>query len=172
MRSEPRVEASGAPGPFADLFDRHYDSVWRYLARSSGRTVADDLAGEVFEIALRRWAAFDPERGTERAWLFGIARNVVRSRRRFVLRSQRAVDFSAGVAMATAVSTGLDDVLVALRELSANEREILLLFAWEELSYEEIAALLNVPIGTVRSRLARARQHLRALLALTEGEVR
>jgi len=166
---------------FSAVFERHHLVIWRFLARSAGRQAADELAGEVFLIAFRRRASYDPERGSVRSWLYGIAANQLRERGRRAARLRRAVLRLAGRREADGVAPGADEssalmqragtdlVLRCLEGLGAIDREVLVLFAWERLSYEEIAAALAVPVGTVRSRLARARQRLRHAMELGDA---
>jgi RNA polymerase sigma factor (sigma-70 family) len=162
------------PMLFSTVFDRHFAAVHRYLARRVGRQVADDLAASTFVVALERRASFHPAALGARPWLYGIATNLLRSH----LRDERR-RIEADVAMRTngfhplgaIASAGLADSLddgsaleAALAGLDADQRDVLLLYAWAELSYEEIASSLAIPIGTVRSRLARARARLRSSL--------
>lgn len=162
---------------FDTIFDDHYDRIWRYLFRLGGRECADELAGEVFVQALAARDRFDPARGAVSSWLYGIASNLGRSWLRRRARGRRAVTrlaqwrrADADLAASDADGTArLDDradagrVMDALNHLRATDREILVLVAWEDLSYTEIADVLGLPIGTVRSRLSRARVRLREL---------
>jgi len=166
---------------FSAVFERHHLVIWRFLARSAGSQVADELAGEVFLVAFRRRASYDPKRGSVRSWLYGIAANQLRERGRRAARWRRAALRLAGRREADGIAAGADEssavlqqagtdlVLRCLDGLSPIDREVLVLFAWERLSYEEIAAALAVPVGTVRSRLARARQRLRAAMELRDA---
>jgi RNA polymerase sigma-70 factor, ECF subfamily len=156
---------------FASLFDRHYAALHRFLRARVGGVLADDLASEVFLTAFRRRASYDLGRDDARPWLFGIAVNVVRDHRRAELRRldacARAVDGDRVDGIAA--TDRLDPALAgALLSLSEGDRHIVLLFAWAQLSYEEIAQALEVPIGTVRSRLSRARARLRESLVPVE----
>ncbi len=169
------------PELFESLFDHHHRAIWRYLARVGGPDRADDLAGEVFTIAFARRDGYDPRRGSVRAWLYGIAANLLRTRFRSDGRQARAFRRAASLTAADPSATDavddqlcreaqLTEVLDALSQLPAMDREVITLFVWGELSYEEIAATLGVELGTVRSRLARARERLRELAGLS-GEV-
>lgn len=156
---------------FASLFDRHYATLHRFLRARVGVALADDLASEVFLIAFRRRERYDLGREDARPWLFGIAVNLVRDHRRAELRrlSAYARAMDGGPSDVTARADWLDPALAdALLRLSDGDRHIVLLFAWAQLSYEEIAEALAVPIGTVRSRLSRARATLRTSLAPVE----
>ena len=166
------IAASAArPEAFAAIFDRHYGAVHAYLSRRVGSGKADDLASLTFTVAFERRGGFRAGVGSARPWLFGIATNLVRNEWR---AQQRALAVLARVeAAGVEASGGSGDVEAAggellarvLGELDPGQRDVLLLFAWEGFSYEEIATALDVPIGTVRSRLARARDRLRAAMA-------
>jgi RNA polymerase sigma-70 factor (ECF subfamily) len=159
---------------FGEIFDRHFADIDRYLARRTGREIADDLAAEVFVIAFRGRERYDPSTADVRAWLFGIAANLARrhwrgERRRLRAYARNGIDPLGGLD-ADEIARRLDAraagqaLAGALAALSRSDREILLLFAWAELSYEEIAAALSIPVGTVRSRLSRARARFRELI--------
>jgi len=159
---------------FATLFDRYFTALHGYAARRLGGAGGDDVAAETFLIAFRRRESFDPGRGTVRAWLYGIATNLVREHRRAEERGYRA---NARVAAEPAYSGDLDradsrvtaeasrDRLVAaLADLAPPDRDVLLLVVWGELAHDEVASALGIPAGTVGSRLHRARKRLRAAL--------
>lgn len=163
------------PAHFEAIFDRYHALMWSYVARVAGRSLADELTADVFVAAFTSRSRYDPARGPVRAWLYGIAANLVRTHLRSEARMRKAFDRAVSDVVASHVPIdAVDDSIVdrqlmekvanALRGLPANDREVLLLFAWEQLSYEEIASALGVEIGTVRSRLSRARERLRALL--------
>jgi len=173
-RSDAEVVAASVDDPpaFAALFDRHAGLLFRFLVRRVGPDVGDDLLGETFRIAFERRATFDRDRASARPWLYGIATNLLARHRRAEARRLRATAALAG--RATVAADPLDGVVGALdaaarweavtdavAELPDGERDALLLYAWEELSYEEVATALDVPVGTVRSRLNRARRRLR-----------
>ena len=162
------------PLAFAAVFDRHYDSVHRFLARRVGPDLADDLASETFTTAFRVRAGYDPAHGDARPWLLGIATNLVRHHRRAETRRLRAyervevpraadLEEDAIAARADASAAG-PRMARALARIPDAERDALLLLAWADLTYPEIASALEIPIGTVRSRIHRARQRLRELL--------
>lgn len=163
------------PAHFAIVFDRHVGAVYRFLERRLGRDVADSLAGEVFRIAFERRATYQLERPNCLPWLYGIAKNLLLKERRQQARHLRALgrlgtrDDPTPAGM-DAIDARLDAEVIwprlaqALAELPLGERDVILLVAWEELSYQEVAEVLDVPIGTVRSRLHRARHHLRELI--------
>lgn len=163
------------PERFTKIFDRCWPVVHRYLARRVGPVAADDLAAETFLVAFRQRAHFEVTQPDAMPWLYGIATNVLRRHRRAEIRQYRALartgvdhlteadtDTIVDRVDATALSRRLG---VVLADLSARERDVLLLVAWEQLSYTEVAQALGIPVGTVRSRLHSARRRLRAALA-------
>ncbi len=161
------------PSAFDLVFDRHFDVVFRYLRRRVGRHRAEELAAETFAQALASRERFDAAYADARAWLFGIAVNLLRHHYRREERELRAFARSGSDPLASEEPSleRLDAeaskavVASALAQLPAIEREALLLYAWAELGYGEIAQALGIPVGTVRSRLSRARGRLRELLA-------
>jgi RNA polymerase sigma-70 factor (ECF subfamily) len=164
------------PGRFGTLFDRHATVVFRYLVRRVGVDEADSLLGEVFRIAFEKRATFDCAQANARPWLYGIATNLLARHRRSEARRIRATARLLAQRPpfddpADRVATDVDAhriwpyVAEAVARLPAPERDALLLYSWEELGYEEIAVALGVPVGTVRSRLHRARLRLRELPA-------
>lgn len=167
------------PRAFALVYDRHAGVLFRFLVRRVGRDTADELLGDVFRIALERRATFHLDRVSARPWLYGIASNLVaRHRRREARRlaatarlaAERSPDGVADAAVARADAAGRWAATArGLAALPDGERDALLLYAWEDLSYEEVAEALEIPVGTVRSRLNRARRRLRELAA-TGGE--
>lgn len=161
------------PAEFAAIFDRHFDAVHAYLQRRIGRDLADELSAEAFLIAFDGRARYDPSRPDARPWLFGIATNLLHRHRRHELRELRAYARSAadpvldafdGVDARIDASGTRRKLVGALAGVPADELDALLLFAWADFSYTEIAEALEVPIGTVRSRLSRARARTRAAL--------
>jgi RNA polymerase sigma factor (sigma-70 family) len=164
------------PDRFAAIYDRYLGEVYRYVAGRLGRDVADDLAAETFLVAFRKRDRFDPNRGRVRAWLYGIATTLVAQHRREETRRYRAMARSSGRALASA--EGLDDRVVdavtaerfgpqlasALADLAHGDRDVVLLVAISELSHQEVALALDIPYGTVGSRLNRARRKLRKAL--------
>ncbi|MFD0415162.1 RNA polymerase sigma factor [Streptomyces sp. NPDC127108] len=166
------------PEAFAVLFDRHADAVHRYAARRLGGEVADDLVAETFTTAFQQRHRYDPARGAgadARPWLFGIATNLVGRHRRAEARRFKAMarvpapadhdeplaDRAADRVVARAVGR---ELAAALASLPARHRDVLLLVAWGDLSYGEAAQALGIPVGTVRSRMHRARSKLREAL--------
>lgn len=162
------------PARFSGIFDRHATTLYRYFVRRVGPSEADGLLGELFRVAFERRSTYDTSRPDARPWLYGIATNILAKHRRREARRLRAtarlvVERSTPTDLADGVAATIDAadlwprVSETIAELPHGERDALLLFVWEELSYEEIAASLEIPIGTVRSRLNRVRRRLRAL---------
>lgn len=165
------------PEEFAAVFDRHADRVHHYLSRRAGPSEADDLLSETFLAAFEQRHRFDPERSPSGAlpWLLGIATNVLRGHQRAQARRWKILarsgtdptepspaDRVAARVDADAMARSLSDTLARLPD---GDRDALLLLAWADLKYEEIAVALDIPIGTVRSRIHRVRSRLRAAVA-------
>lgn len=166
------------PALFGDVFERHHDDVRRYLQRRSGIETGEELAAQTFEEAFRIRSRFDPAFSDARPWLMGIATNLLRHHYRAEAARLRALERAAAMASTVAeddAEARLDarvaaDILArALQEMSRGERDIVLLYAWADLSYAEIAHALRLPIGTVRSRLHRSRRRLRELSGIAEA---
>jgi RNA polymerase sigma factor (sigma-70 family) len=163
------------PERFSGLFDRYAPVVHGYLSRRVG-ALADDLLSETFLLAFRGRDGYDPARGPVRAWLFGIATNLVRRHARDEERRYRAFGRAAAALDPTAnefdtsTASRVDaqalraDLAAVLADLAEPDRDVLLLWAYLQLPYSEIAAALDVPVGTVRSRLHRARGVVRTHL--------
>lgn len=149
------------PRAFEAVFERHFDAVHAFAQRRVGPDLADEVAAEAFARAFDRRSRYDGSYVDARPWLLGIATNVMRrhwrSERRRLDAYARSV---AGPASAAPGGEAAGELLGAVGRLPRAQREVLLLHAWADLSYEEIARALDVPIGTVRSRLARARARL------------
>ncbi|MBI3648494.1 MAG: RNA polymerase sigma factor [Actinobacteria bacterium] len=169
--SDADIISSAAPtAALALLFERHFAAVYRYLSRRVGPQLAEELAAETFVQALTHLAAYDRTRPDARPWLFGIATNLLRhhvrsERRRLAAYRRAAVEVGASLIEEDAGMGLLGPKLLGeIRTMSAEQRDVLLLYAWAALSYEQIADALGLPIGTVRSRLSRTRQRLRELM--------
>jgi RNA polymerase sigma factor (sigma-70 family) len=173
--SELMERSVACPASFAELFDRHHGELYRYLRRRAGPSVAADIAAETFLIAFARRGSYRPDRQSVRPWLYGIAHNLLRNHARSERRQWLAyarhgempdVDESAADAFGNADRRADASVAAArigpiLASLPAGDRDVLLLFAWADMSYADIASTLQIPVGTVRSRLNRARRQLR-----------
>lgn len=162
-----------SPSAFGEIFNRHFDHIHRYLQRHVGTDMADDLASQTFLIAFDRRSSFDLAKATARPWLFGIAANLMREHLREFRRRLRAydrIDRGGGLDELDGVEERADaaalrrQLAAALADLPAAELETLLLHAWAELSYQEVAEALSLPIGTVSSRLNRMRARMHDLL--------
>jgi RNA polymerase sigma factor (sigma-70 family) len=166
------------PAAFEQIFDRHFDVIHRYIHRRVGPDLADDLAAETFALAFERRASCRAG-GSVLPWLFGIATNLLRRGWRAERRELRAygrsgVDQWVGyedeaAARVDGASLGAR-LAAALAEMRPRERDALLLYALAELSYEEIAFALDVPLGTVSTWLHRARRCAQSELA-EDGDV-
>jgi RNA polymerase sigma factor (sigma-70 family) len=166
------------PDRFAVIFDRHAPYVHRYLARRLGREAADDLVAETFLVAFGKRQRYDHSRLDARPWLYGIATNLVGQHRRGEakqLRLRNAIGPEPAEAshaervVAQVAAQAMGSLLgIALAELSTGDRDVLLLIAWEGLSYDEVATALGIPVGTVRSRLNRARKQVREVLEVPQ----
>jgi RNA polymerase sigma factor (sigma-70 family) len=162
------------PEAFAEVFDRHFAFVHRYITRRAGRDRADDIAAQTFTVAFSHRGRYHDELGTARPWLLGIATNLLRASARSDQRVASLVErlggeataSSSGSSLTGASSTAEDDdrLTTALERLDSSQREALLLHALGELTYLEIAEALAIPVGTVRSRISRACAALRAEL--------
>ncbi|GII94719.1 RNA polymerase sigma factor [Sinosporangium siamense] len=163
------------PDLFAVLYDRYFGEIHRYAAGRLGTQIADDLAAETFLVAFRRRQSFDPSRGDVRPWLYGIATNLLAQHRRSEARRLEALQRSpAGdvaedgheerVTARVTAASAQGRLASELRRLSDGDRDVLLLVALANLSYEEVAQTLGIPFGTVGSRLNRVRRKLRRAL--------
>lgn len=167
------------PQLFSIVFDRYYRAVYGYLSRRVGRTIADDLAAETFVRAFERRAAYDPAAERALPWLLGISLNLLAHHRRSEARQFRALAAAAPLepggnapdeeGRVDAETT--QRLIAGLEQLDDYDREALLLYAWGELKYHEIADVLGIPVGTVRSRLNRARRKLREVLEASSENV-
>jgi RNA polymerase sigma factor (sigma-70 family) len=166
------------PERFAEVFDRHAAHIHRYVARRLGRDVAGDVVAETFLAAFGKRHGYDLGRPDARPWLYGIATNLVGQHRRDEVRRYRlqlalppeAIEACPADRVAEHVSAQAvrRPLAAAVADLSAGDRDVLLLVAWEQFSYDEVAAALQIPVGTVRSRLNRARRQVRAALGDTD----
>jgi RNA polymerase sigma factor (sigma-70 family) len=169
--SEIIARSRDRPEAFGDLFTRHSRVVHGYVARRAGRETADELLSETFLVAFQRRDTFDVSWDTARPWLLGIATVLMRAHARREAQHLRAMAHAAEtdhgdggmqrVADRTDAARDIGRLAAALRAMAIADREVLLLYAWGDVSYEQIATVLDIPIGTVRSRLNRARTTLR-----------
>jgi len=167
--SDPDIVARSLiePHAFEELVTSLGPRVHAYLRRRAPEH-ADDLLSEVWLAAFRSRQQYDAARAEVAAWMFGIARNVLASHLRSRRDSPSAVVVPGVVDDWEAVDRRLDAAGLAwtlrraLADLPAEEREVLLLVAWEQLTPSEAAAVLGIPAGTARSRLHRARGRITA----------
>ncbi len=158
-------------------FDAHVDTIHRYVARRAGDEVALDVTAESFRVALEQFERFDRRRGDERAWLYGIATNLLRrhwrTEQRLLRTHQRAGastevpgDPLVGIDARVDAEREAGRVVGAIERLEPDDRDLLVLVAWEHLTSGEISEALGIPASTIRARLRRIRAQLR-----TEQEV-
>jgi RNA polymerase sigma factor (sigma-70 family) len=163
------------PSEFAAVFERHHPAVHRYLARRLGADLADELAAETFAVAFAKRKRYDDSFADARPWLFGIATRLAQRQWRREERELRAYartgtdpaapSHDERVTAQADSAAAAPALAAALAALSRDERDVLLLYAWAELGYPEIATALSISAGTVKSRLHRARQRVRQSLA-------
>lgn len=164
------------PSAFGAIFDRHAPRLFGYVQRRAGPCDAEDVLGDAFRIAFETRQRFDASRTSALPWLYGIAANLIMKRVRGRARLARAaerlcvvdsartdVPFDELIADHVGNVELLDRVARYVDRLPAGDREALLLYAWEHLTYDEIAVAMRLPVGTVRSRLNRVRRSLREL---------
>ncbi|MEV4180286.1 RNA polymerase sigma factor [Streptosporangium canum] len=162
------------PEQFATLFTRHAPALKRYVIRRLGQDPAEDIVAETFTVAFQSLESYDLSRDDARPWLYGIATNLIRRHRRREISLYRALSrtgadsviepFTDQVDRRVAVDGARRRLAAALAGLPRGHRDALLLVAWAELTYEQAAQALDVPVGTVRSRISRARNRLRRVL--------
>lgn len=162
------------PAMFSEIFDRHHRELYRYLRSRVGAELAADLAAETFVTAFARRGAYRAETPDARPWLYGIAHNLLRNHKRHEQRRLAAyarhgaepLADPAALAEFSLADARADGGRLArvLAKMPAGDRDVLLLFAWADMSYAEVAQALDIPVGTVRSRLNRARRQLRTLV--------
>ena len=188
LKSEPgdnellRSMLAGDEEALALLYRRRQGNVYRFALQMSGsKPIAEDVTQEVFLFLMREGHVFDPERGTLSAFLLGVARNHVLRR----MRVDQVLtpigdddDEDAGLPVSTMDVRPLDDlaraetvelVRKAVLSLPPKYREVVVLCELQDLSYEEAAEILGCAIGTVRSRLHRARALLLSKLRPAEN---
>jgi RNA polymerase sigma-70 factor (ECF subfamily) len=175
----------GDAGAFGALFERHSRAVYNFAFRSTANwATAEDAASDVFLTAWRRRGdvVFTTESGSVLPWLLGVAANQLRNQRRSGRRASAALgrlnarevqpDHSDETVGRISDEAQMADVQAVVEQLPQPERDVLALCAWAGLDYEEAAIALAVPVGTVRSRLSRARTHLRELVEADGHELR
>jgi RNA polymerase sigma factor (sigma-70 family) len=161
-------ESFDRPDVFGSIFSRHFNPIFGFASRRIGRDMAGEVASEVFTRAFRLRRSYDLSRPDCLPWLYGIATNVVGD---LLRRKRRSPRIHLAVGVSEEDWSAVDDRLVAdsvgaminrtLDGLSVDDRETFLLFALEGLSYGEISEALDIPTGTVGSRIGRARRIIR-----------
>jgi RNA polymerase sigma factor (sigma-70 family) len=157
---------------FREVFERHYDAVRRFTQRIVGREAGEEIAAQAFLIAFERRAAYDLGYPSARSWLFGIAYNVARhhlrserSQQDLLVRLPRVREATDPIEVETLDAARLAPILrTALAALREEQRSPFVLVALGELTYQETADVLDIPVGSVRSRIHRSRARLRELL--------
>ncbi|MGH3691989.1 MAG: RNA polymerase sigma factor [Microbacterium sp.] len=155
---------------FGELFERHARAVVGFASRRVGADVAEDVLSETFLVAFRRRASFDLRVDSARPWLLGIATRIIHRHRASEAKQLRSLlaqpperarpDDSDGLSDRLDASASLRELAPRVAALAKKDRDTLFLFAWGDLSYEETAQALGVPVGTVKSRLNRVRRLL------------
>jgi RNA polymerase sigma-70 factor (ECF subfamily) len=165
---------------FARLFDRLQGPIFRYVAHMCGRDAADDIVQETFLAMLRRPDGYDSTRGTLVSYLFGIARHF--AWKRLSAREVTSLDGGSDEGLSapefdqpTVLDTltrqeSIEAVRVAIQSLPPGYREVVVLCELQEMSYAMAADVVQCPVGTVRSRLHRARSLLVTKLSATQSE--
>jgi RNA polymerase sigma factor (sigma-70 family) len=174
---------AGDRDAFGQLFDRYARAVYNHGFRlTADWALADDVVSATFLQAWHLRERVEPEGGSLRPWLLGIATNITRNLRRADRRYRAAALACTGLDQVTADHAGTTDgriddarrlaaTMAVLAALPRADREIFTLCVWEELDYASVAEVLGIPIGTVRSRLSRAREKIRRELPAAERQI-
>ena len=178
MRTDRELLREADPAAFGALFERHGRAVYNYcFRRTADWAAAEDLTSVVFLEAWRKRKDVRLHDESLLPWLYGVATNVLRNRSRALRRYHAALerlprgheaDFADDAAERIDDERKMRDVLDAVRVLPKRDRDILALCVWQGLSYEEAAVALELPVGTVRSLLSRARGRLRNYAEIAE----
>ena len=168
------TEAHPRPGPahveriadraaFEEAFSLYAPALLRYVTARIGRDAAADVVAESFALAYRDRSRFDPARGTLRGWLYGIVSNMLRDHRRSERRHLAALSRleAEWTPQHAAAEPAGSIFLHALTQLGRDDRDLILLLAWGDLSYDEIAQATGRSLPSVRARLHRLRTNLR-----------
>jgi RNA polymerase sigma factor (sigma-70 family) len=169
MEPSGRERETGPVESFEDVFAREFRPLYGYLRRRVNASQAEELAEATFATAYASWERHDPDRPI-RPWLYGIAANLLRHHWRSERRMLRAYARTGADPVTRVEETAVEQADAELRyralagalaDLRPRDREILLLHSWAQLTDTEIAAALDLPVGTVKSRLHRTREKLR-----------
>lgn len=157
---------------FLELFDEYHVLLFRFAFRLTGSVSdAEDIVQECFLELLRPTCRFDPSRGSVHGWLFGVARNQFLKRRRKREESAWKEPTDVRSPETEALRSELNEIVgQALAQLPDTQREVLILAHFEKIPLAEIAALLGIEVGAVKSRLQRARTTLKDSLAGCRSE--
>ena len=169
---------NGSASAFEQLYRRHQGPLYRFaLLRCGSAASAADIVQEIFLALLNNTLKFDPAKGVLQGFLFGVTRNLLlkqhEANRRYVSNKAStdaddadddAVDASAGPLERLLINEAAENVRNALQQISPHYRDVLILYEMHDLSYVEIAQICGIDLGTVRSRLSRARSRLMGLL--------
>ncbi|WP_116284379.1 RNA polymerase sigma factor [Subtercola boreus] len=177
------LRSGTSPELFGQLYERHAATIHRYVACRAGAQVADDIMSETFLVAFDRRTKFDLAWASALPWLYGIATNLLKAHRRVEARTLHTL-ITAGLQHDASSrnektpperSDDMIDAQLAVRALGpalatmrSGDRDTLLLHTWAGLDYAGIAIALQIPVGTVRSRLNRARKTLQAAAAIID----
>jgi RNA polymerase sigma-70 factor (ECF subfamily) len=172
-----RLAIAGQREAFAEIYQRYHAVVYRFARMMSGSpTIAEDVTQETFTTLLRDLQRYEPDRSGLSTYLYGVARNVTRSRLRRERRFVRLEITEDGEPISTRdPSTVFEQSQNRMRlrqiiaELPSRYREVIILCGIHGLPYAEVAAILGTPVGTVRSRLSRGRQAIADRLRELEG---
>jgi RNA polymerase sigma-70 factor, ECF subfamily len=173
-----RLMCEGDRDAFSALYQRHHRSIFVYALHMSGdRQAAEDVMQETFTGLIKSARSYDADRAPVLAFLLGIARNQLLRRLRHERRHLTLVDADVDSLAASERSSQLtikNEIVETVRKsvlsLPTHYREVVVLCEFQEMSYEEAARVLNCPVGTVRSRLNRARKMLVEKLRAIHGE--
>jgi RNA polymerase sigma-70 factor (ECF subfamily) len=164
-----KLMKNGDAKAFAELYERREPALYRYALHMTGRaSSAEEVAQEVFVQLMAANTRFDESRGTLEGWMFGVARNLVRVQRRKAGSPAPAGSELNDPAFEHDILGGMIDdenisaLRIAVRELPPGYREAVVLCDLEERNYDEAARIMGCPVGTIRSRLHRARGLLAA----------
>jgi RNA polymerase sigma-70 factor (ECF subfamily) len=172
----------GDAAAFGAVFERHGGRIYNYcFRRTADWALAEDLTSVTFLLAWRGVRREPLQAESALPLLFGIATNVLRNQRRSLKRGRAAFgrlplpqiaepDFAEEAATRLDDQAAMQQLLRLFSRLPRREQDVLALCEWSGLSYEDTAVALGVPIGTVRSRLARGRRRLRELAVASEPE--
>ena len=163
------------PERFAVLVRRHAPAIQRYVTRRIGREAAEDVVAETFLIAFRQRGYYTDDGRDCLPWLYGIATRLAHRHwrgetRQLNLLARTGIDpvtepFTDRVDAEVSANAAKARLAAAVARLPASQRDALLLLVWADLSYDQIARATGVPMGTVQSRISRARRRLRKQLA-------